>query len=263
MHFTEHTAPNGAVYLTADSLGNRHGFSTRIGGVSTGSLASLNLGENRGDDPERVRENYRRFAEAVGFDPARMVFTRQVHGAAVRTVTAADAHTLFAPVPWEADGIVTGEPGLALVCFTADCVPVLLRDGEGRACAAVHCGWRSSVADILKNAVETMRAQGAQPRDIRAAVGPAISRCCFEVGGEVVAAAEQWLGDLSGLVDPGAPGKFFLDLKAANARRLVQLGLRPAHIDVSDACTMCSHETFWSHRHTKGDRGSQAAVVWL
>ena len=263
MDFTEHTAPNGVVFLTAPGLGGRHGFSTRIGGVSTGSLASLNLGENRGDTPENVRENYRRFAEALGFSTQRMVFTKQVHGSAVRRVTAADTHALFTPVPYEADGIVTGEKGLALVCFTADCVPVLLRDELGRACAAVHCGWRSSVADILKNALEAMGALGAERSRIRAAVGPAISRCCFEVGEEVVSAAKSWLGELDGLLAPGKPGKYYLDLKRANARRLEQLGLDPERIEVSDACTMCRNENFWSHRYTRGDRGSQAAAIWL
>jgi len=263
MSFIEQTAVGGVHFLTSSVLGDRHGFSTRLGGVSTGALSSLCLSENRGEPEKNVRENYRRLGEAVGFDPARMVFTRQVHGNTVRTVTAADVHTLFTPVPYEADGLVTAEKGLALQCVTADCVPVLLRDAEGGVCAAVHCGWRGSVADILKNALDAMCALGAAPERIRAAIGPAISRCCFEVGEEVVRAAERWLGGLDGLVDPGLPGKFFLDLKAANARRLVQLGLRAEHIDISGACTMCSHDLFWSHRYTKGDRSHQAAVVWL
>ena len=264
IQFKEHTAANGVRFLTAPTVAAWHAFTTRAGGVSTGFLASLNLGENRGDDPERVRENYRRLGEATGIDTARIVFPRQEHGSAVRTVTAADVHTLFTPVPYEADGLVTDVPGLTLIVFTADCVPVLLCDETAGVIASVHCGWRSSVADILGAAVGAMRALGAEPARIGAAIGPAISQCCFEVGPEVVEAAARYLGEpLGGLVRDGAPGKYLLDLKGANARRLVQLGLREDRIAVSPACTRCLHETYWSHRWTNGRRGSQGAIISL
>ena len=264
--FTEHRHPNGVVYMTAPTLRAKHGFSTRLGGVSTGYLASLNLGSNRGDVPERVFRNYDLLGEAVGIDVRHMAFTKQVHGSVVRIASEADVHEFGADVPYEADGLVTNVPGLALICFTADCVPVLLCDDVRGVIAAVHCGWRSSVADILGNAVEKMCALGAQPERICAAVGPAIGACCFEVGAEVIAAAEAWLGgDVGGLYVPedGIPGKFLLDLKRANARRLTQLGLLPQNIAVSDECTVCSHEKYWSHRYTKGRRGSQGALIVL
>ena len=260
--------PNGVVTMTAPTIPLRHAFTTRYGGVSRDHLASLNLGEHRGDDPENVAENYRRLAEAVGFDLGRMAVTRQVHRSVVRAVTAADAHALGTPVPYEADGIVTNEPGLALVCYTADCVPVLLCDDKNGVIGAVHCGWRSSVADILKNAVDAMCALGAAPETISAAIGPAIGYCCFEVGGEVIEAASDYLGgDLHGLyrarTDADAEGKFYLDLRGANARRLEQLGLRPERIAVSGECTACCHDKYWSHRYTRGARGAQGAVIIL
>ena len=263
--FREETAPNGVVYMTAPVIRARHAFTTRFGGVSGGYLASLNLGENRGDTPENVRENYRRLGAALGADLSRMAFTRQVHGAAVRTVTKADARELFTPFGYEADGLVTNEPGLALICYTADCVPVLLCDAENGVIGAVHCGWRSSVADILKNAVEAMRALGAEAERICAAIGPAIGYCCFEVGGEVVEAARDYVGELSGLVRAHGErkDKFYLDLRAANARRLEQLGVRGENIAVSEECTVCLHDKYWSHRYTKGDRGAQGAVIVL
>ena len=266
MDFTEHTAPNGVVYLTAPTIGCRHAFTTRIGGVSTGDQAGLNLSVHLDPEFAHVAENYRRLGEAVGIDTGRMARTQQVHGNVVRTVTQADIHTLGAPVPYEADGLVTDVPGLALICYTADCVPVLLWDGENRACAAVHCGWRSSVSDILKNAVEAMSALGAQRSRIRAAIGPAISRCCFEVGPEVVEAVDRWLGgDSAGLYTPvdGREGKHLLDLKAANARRLRQLGVPEDGIAVSDDCTFCLPEKYWSHRYTHGRRGNQGALIVL
>jgi len=264
MTFTEHRHANGVAYLTAPTIGTRHAFTTRIGGVSSGCLAGLNLGSNRGDTQENVFENYRLLGAATGIDVYRMAFTKQVHGADVRVVTEADVHRFGTDVPYEADGLVTDIPGLALICFTADCVPVLLCDEPHGVIAAVHCGWRSSVADILGTAVAKMCALGAVPETICAGIGPAISRCCFEVGEEVVEAANAYLGgDLNGLYVPGKPGKYYLDLKGANARRLLQLGLQEGHIAVSDACTFCAHETYWSHRYSKGERGSQGALIVL
>ena len=264
MTFTEHKNPNGVVYMTAPTIQTRHAFTTRLGGVSSGHLASLNLGSNRGDVPEKVFENYRLLGEATGIDVYRMAFTKQVHGAVVRVATEAVVHAFGTPVPYEADGLVTNTPGLALICFTADCVPVLLCDAQNGVIGAVHCGWRSSVADILGNAVGEMCALGASPETICAAIGPAISACCFEVGAEVIEAVERWLGgDTAGLYTPGTPGKFYLDLKGANARRLMRLGLRAEQIAVSADCTVCSHEKYWSHRYTKGARGSQGALIVL
>ena len=257
---------DGVVFMTAPNIKVRHAFTTRLGGVSKGYLESLNLGEHRGDAPENVRENYRRLGEAAGLDTARVVFPRQVHSNIVRTVTGADVHTLFDPVPYEADGLVTAEPGLTLIAFTADCVPVLLCDREHGVCGAVHAGWRGSVADILKNAVEAMCALGAEVPCIAAAIGPAIGKCCFEVGPEVPEAASAYLGgDLDGLCfpHPEHPGKYLLDLRGANARRLRQLGLLQENIAVSEECTMCLHEKYWSHRWTQGRRGNQGALIAL
>ncbi|MBR4425814.1 MAG: peptidoglycan editing factor PgeF [Oscillospiraceae bacterium] len=263
MTFIEHRHPNGVVYQTAPVISTRHGFSTRYGGVSRDYLRGLNLGEHRGDEPANVTENYKRFAEALGFDMDRMVFPHQVHGSAVRTVTAADIHTLHTPVPYDADGLVTAERDLTLICFTADCVPTLLCDAQAGVIAAVHCGWRSSVADILGRALAAMQALGARPERISAAIGPAIGRCCFEVGPEVTEAAARWLGEALGDLALARGDRFLLDLRGANARRLRQLGLDPANIAVSSECTMCAPEKFWSHRVVGEHRGSMAAAITL
>ena len=193
-----------------------------------------------------------------------MAVTRQVHKADVRIVTAADRHVCMSDVPYEADGIVTAEKGLPVMCMVADCVPVLLWDGENSVAGAIHCGWRSSVADILKNALEAMESLGAAPTSIRAAIGPSIGRCCFETDDDVPQAVEKYLsGDISGLFDRRADGKTMVDLRAANARRLMQLGVPAENIDISHECTFCSHDKYWSHRYTRGQRGSQAAVIVL
>lgn len=261
--FTENNH-NGLIYMTSDVIRARHAFTTRFGGVSRGSYASLNLASNRGDEPEAVRENYRRVCELMGAGIDDCAVTNQVHGNIVRIVTEQDKHVCMSACPYEADGIVTAVKGMPISCMTADCVPVLLCDSENGVIGAVHCGWRSSVADILKNAVEKMEALGAEREKICAAIGPAIGPCCFETDGDVPAAVEKYLsGDTAGLFKPRADGKTLVDLKRANARRLTQLGLKEENIDVSDECTMCSHEKYWSHRYTKGDRGSQGAFITL
>ena len=255
---------NGLIYMASTVLPTRHAFFTRYGGVSEGPFASLNFGSNLGDDPEHVRENYRRAAALMGAGIDDCAVTKQVHGNVVRIVTRADRHVCMSPVPYEADGIVTAEKGLPLFCFTADCVPALLLDREAGVAGAVHCGWRSSAADILKNAVEQMEALGARREKICAAMGPAIGRCCFETDEDVPLALSDYLGgDTEGLWDRKDNGKYLVDLRLANKRRLLQLGLREENIDLSEECTVCSHDKYWSHRYTKGNRGSQAACIVL
>ena len=245
----------------------RHGFSTRLGGLSEGVYESLNLGGGRGDRPENVAENWRRFGAAVGIDTARFVHGRQVHGVSVRIARRGDEHPIGQAAPWpEADGYVTAERDLPLAVFTADCTPLLMQDARAGVIAAVHCGWRSTVADIEKNAVEAMVSLGAKPRNIRAAIGPGIRRCCFQTGPEVPAAIDALLGgdakDLYG-PDAAAPGKFRVDLPGTVRRRLTQLGVPEENIDELGICTMCEPDRFWSHRAMGAERGSQANVIVL
>ena len=255
---------DGLIYMRSTLIAARHAFTTRWGGVSRGHLATLNLLSDRGDEPENVRENWRRVCALMGAGPDDCAVTKQVHGSAVRTVTGADRHLCLSGVPYEADGLVTGEKGLPIFCFTADCVPVLLWDETGAAAAAVHCGWRSSVADILKNALEQMESLGARRERIRAAIGPSIGFCCFETDDDVPRAVSAYLGgDTEGLFRRREDGKTLVDLRGANARRLRQLGVPAEQIDVSDECTVCRHDKYWSHRYTKGKRGGQAACIVL
>ena len=261
--FIEHN-DNGLVYMTSTLIPLRHAFTTRYGGVSGGQFATLNLLSDKGDAPENVRENYRRVCALFGVGEDDCAVTKQVHGNVVRIVTAADKHACLSPVPYEADGVVTAEKGLPIFCFTADCVPVLLCDAEQGVVGAVHCGWRSSVGDILCNALSQMQSLGAKPESVCAAIGPAIGKCCFETDDDVPEAVTAWLGgDVEGLFRKRADGKTLVDLRAANARRLQQLGVPAEQIDISDECTFCSHDKYWSHRYTKGKRGGQAAVICL
>ncbi len=265
--FSEHKSEDGLIFLTSSVLPAVNAFSTRLGGVSRNGFETFNISAACGDDPEAVRENYRRWCTLFSAGPDDCCVMDQVHGNTVRTVTGADRHVCLSPVPIKADGLVTGEKGLPVFCFTADCVPVLLCDREGHAAGAVHCGWRSSAADILGNAVKAMAALGAKPENICAALGPAIGRCCFETDEDVPEALSALLqGDTDGLWIRREDGKFLVDLRQANARRLLQLGLKPEAIDVSEECTVCSHEKYWSARYTRRHnlvRGTLAAGIML
>ena len=261
--FIEHNE-NGLVYMTSTLIPARHLFTTRHGGVSTGYLSSLNLISGHGDEPENIKENFRRVAVLLGAGVDECAVTKQVHGSVVRLVDEKDRHVCLSAVPYEADGLATGTKGLPLFCFTADCVPVLLCEKSGKAAAAVHCGWRSSVGDILGEALRQLRSLGAAPEDLCAAIGPAIGRCCFETDDDVPEAITAWLkGDTDGLFVRRPDGKTLVDLRAANARRLQQLGVPARQIDISEECTYCSHDKYWSHRYTHGQRGGQAAAIVL
>ena len=254
---------SGLIYMNSDVLGVKNAFTTRFGGVSTGIFASLNLGSNIGDPQENVAENYRRVCAVMGAGINDCAVTKQVHGGEVRIVTEADRHVCGEDIPYAADGIVTEVKGMPLMCFTADCTPVLLSDPVHGIAAAVHCGWRGSCADIIANAVDAMCSLGATAEEIRAAMGPAIGGCCFETDADVPKAVDAWIGEKNGCWSRREDGKYLVDLRRANALRLRQKGILPEHIDISEECTMCSHEKYWSHRYTRGKRGVQCAAIVL
>ena len=256
-------AEDCVVFYTAPIIPVRHAFTTRLGGVSTGTLQSLNLSVRRGDTPRNVRENFRRLSAATGMDLTRMVYARQVHGTEVHPAVSAELQESEREPRFLCDGFVTNEPGVPIAVFMADCLPVLLHDAEHGVIGAVHCGWRSSVGDILAEALRQMTALGAEISCVRAAIGPGIGFDHFEVGDEVIHAAERLIGDVLPFVRTGPNGRPMLDLKGVNAARLRQLGVPEAQISVSDLCTMCMPDVFWSHRATHGARGVQAAIITL
>lgn len=238
-----------------------HGFTTRAGGVSEPPFDTLNLGGKWGDDPASVVENRRRLGRAV---PGLRYVARQVHGPAIARVRAGDAPEVIARV--EADGLVSDALGVTLGVFVADCIPALIADGRTGAFAAVHAGWRGTVAGVLPAAVRALATEfGARPGDLRIAFGPAIGPCCFEVGEEVVAAFAALLPDAreSGVVLPsprGAAGKSNVDLKAANRIVLERAGVSPEAIDNSPECTHCDRARFFSFRRD-GSAGQQMGVI--
>lgn len=250
-------------YLQSELLSGAvvHCFSTRLGGVSEGHLSALNLGIHRGDRPANVLRNYRILGDAVGFSLHDTVFTRQVHGVHVAQVGRAQrGQGLFLPVSEARDGLVTNEPDVALVVFSADCTPILLHDPVTGAVGAVHSGWRGTAQGIVLRAVEKMTAAfGARPEDIRAAIGPCISRCCFETHSDVPQAMLAQVGSEAHRAIFPHGEKYHVDLKEINRIWLQRAGV--LQIDVSADCTCCQPERFWTHRKTGDARGSLAAVI--
>ena len=237
-----------------------HGFSTRLGGVSPAPWDSLNLGASRGDEAANVAKNFRLFRRAIGAEDGPLVKNHQVHGTLVRSGTSADAEAPDALPAFDADGLVTDEEGLTLTVFSADCLPILFYDPVRRCIAAVHAGWRGTVADIAGNAVRAMCENfGCRPEDIRAAIGPNIGVCCFETHEDVPDAVRAVLGAEAEEFIVPAGEKFRVDLKGVNAALLRRAGV--THIEMSCECTACRPDRFWSHRRVGNDRGSLAAII--
>ena len=255
------TMDNGQLTIQAENISAPHGFTTRLGGVSQGYLSSLNLGMHRGDSPKNVAENYRRLAAAIGFSPEKLVLANQTHSDVVRVVTEDDCLGSLSHRDYpECDGLVTNTPGIALMVFSADCTPILLHDPVTGAVGAVHAGWRGTASGIVKKAVAAMvSAFGCKPENISAAIGPNIGPCCFETDADVPEAMVSALGEDAKPYIQARGDKFHVDLKQMNALWLRRSGV--SNIEISKRCTACSPELFWSHRVTKGERGSQGAVI--
>ena len=250
-----------------DDLGCvRHGFSTRLGGVSEGIFASMNLSFTRGDDPVAVRENFDRFCAAIGVDADHVVISAQTHTANVKIVTAEDCGRGVTREKeyTDVDGLITNEPGVVLCTQYADCVPLFFADPVKRVVATSHAGWRGTAAGIAAVTVEKMGEEyGCRPEDIVVGIGPSIGHCCFEVDSPVYEAFTQVeVFDDTCYTDNGG-GKYHIDLWEVNRRWLLKAGVLPEHVTVTDLCARCRPDVFWSHRHTGNDRGSLAAFIAL
>ena len=265
-----------------------HGFSTRPGGVSIlesprpGSRPRphlndpraeklLNLGYTDWDRRERVDENRRRFAKALGHSELPLVTLRQIHSDITHLISAPPAEPDNSR---KGDALATRSPGLLLAIQTADCIPILLVDPRHRAVAAIHAGWRGTFARIASKTLGRMRMEfSTRPADVLAAIGPGIGQCCYEVGPDVVKEfaaqfpqARSWFeGPFDALAsgeDPNPlpwltmmppghqppPPRCHLDLKAANAALLIAAGVSPKNIFASDLCTSCRTDLFFSYR---------------
>lgn len=262
---------NSVPYLTYNSLSEidfiNHAFSTRLGGVSTDEFTSMNLAFNRGDSPENVTENYKRFCKSAGFDYESLTASSQDHHTFVRAVTKENVGVgIYKPKDIESvDALITNEPGVTLVTYYADCTPLFFVDTKQKAIGLAHAGWRGTVGRIGDNVIKKMQSlYGTEPSDIKAAIGPAISVCCYEVDKPC---ADNFLAldglDSTKFVFPKGNGKFMIDLLETNRQILVHAGVKNENITVSDVCTNCNSELLWSHRATKGHRGTMSAFMCI
>ena len=278
----------GIEILVAESLAAIpwlvHGFSTRPGGEShLGEERVLNLGFTDWDARDRVTQNRGKLRRALGAEDMPLVALRQIHSDAAHVFSAAPAE------PLQGDAAISQEPGLLLTVQTADCVPILLADRKRRVVAAVHAGWRGTLARVAVKALGRMRLEfGTRPEDVTAALGPAIGRCCYEVGPEVAQAfagqfppASDWFdGPFERLVlgeepnplpwltmmPPGhqpPPERVQLDLRAANRWQLEDAGVAPRNIAVSTLCTACRTDLLFSYRREGAGTGRLMAAIGI
>lgn len=257
-----HTVKIGELeYLSADNISAPHGFTTRYGGVSQGYLASLNIGAHRGDDPKNVLANFKILGDVLGFTPEQLVLTKQTHTDVVRKVGKGQMGAgLFAPELESCDGLITNTPGVGLVVFSADCTPILLEDPVTGAVGAAHAGWRGTAAAIAEKAVDAMvQSFGCCRKNIRAAIGPNIGMCCFQTDEDVPRAMREQFGNAAEPFIRAEKQKYYVNLKGLNALALRRAGVE--QIAISDLCTACQPNRFWSHRIVGDNRGSQGAVI--
>lgn len=258
------------VYITFPKLTEtgvvRHAFSTRLGGVSKGRYATMNLSLTNGDDRENVLENYKRLCGEIGIDINHLVLSRQTHTNNVKSVTSADRGTgIFKDSFSDIDGLITNESGVALVTQYADCTPLLFCDPVKRVIASSHAGWRGTVKEIGRVTVEKMvNEYGCDTKDIIACIGPCIGKCCYEVDEPVYS---EFLKlsylKLDGIFTDKGNGKYMLSLVEANRQILVNAGIKQENMDLSDICTCCNSDTLHSHRATNGERGNLAVIIEL
>lgn len=263
---------NGVTYLTYPALEKLpkivHGFSTRLGGVSEGIYASMNLSFTRGDEEGAVRENFYRISSAIGFLAEDIVTSDQTHTTNVRVITEEDrGNGITKPRPYsDVDGMVTNVPGLVLATFYADCVPLYFVDPVHGALGLSHSGWRGTAGKIGEVTIRKMQEEyGSRPEDILTAIGPSICQRCYEVSEDVV---EQFRSAFDEkhwekLFYEKPDQKYQLDLWEANRIVFTEAGILPEHISMPNLCTCCNPEFLFSHRASRGRRGNLAAFLGI
>lgn len=245
-----------------------HAFSTRLGGVSEGIYASMNLSFTRGDDENAVLENYKRLGAAVGFDYRDIVTSDQTHTANVRVITEEDrGNGVTRPRAYtDVDGMITNVPGLILATFYADCVPLYFVDPVHHAIGLSHSGWRGTASRIGAVTVTRMQQEyGSDPSEIYAAIGPSICQECYEVSGDVILEFQKTFDKKywNTLFYKKENGKYQLNLWEANRQILLDAGICADHISMPGICTCCNPEFLFSHRASHGKRGNLGAFLGI
>ncbi|TCT16987.1 hypothetical protein EDC18_101283 [Natranaerovirga pectinivora] len=245
-----------------------HCFTTKLGGVSEGYFSTLNLGFNRGDANNNVEQNYKLVCDAIDIDYNKLVFSHQVHEDKIYVVSSSDAGKggIHGTDIKNMDALITNAINIPLVTLYADCVPIFLLDPVKKAIGIAHAGWRGTVKHIGKKTVQKMiETYQSNPKDILAGIAPSIGFCCFEVSEDV---AEEFKKKFTKeqckeIIEEKSNNKYMVDLWKANKFTLLEAGLEEDNITVTDLCTKCNSDIFFSHRATDGKRGSLAAIMAL
>jgi len=262
----------GVVWIEHDNLsklsGLRHAYSTRIGGVSTGPCASMNLRNCQWDTVENYRKNMEIFCRAAGFDFDRIVATHQTHTTNVEVVGEADVPkgSLFDSQYMDVDGLVTNIPNVTLVASFADCIPLYFYDPVKRAIGICHSGWRGTLGKIGQVTINKMAENyGSNPADIIAAIGPGICQDCYEVSDDLYETfTNSWdKKEIDDFFAPGREGHYQLDLWKANWYVLKNAGIKETNISITDICTRCNPDKLFSHRVQGNERGNQCGFMML
>lgn len=247
-----------------------HGFSTRYGGVSDGIYKSMNLSFSQGDDERRVLKNHCIMAKTMGVELADMVYSHQTHTTNVLRVTREHAGMGFTVTRnfHDVDGFVTDVPGLMLVTAYADCVPLYFADTRLHVIGLSHSGWRGTVNNMAQATVDKMSYEfGSRPCDIAAFIGPSICASCYEVGDDVARNFRDRYGAESEKIltkkEAASEDKYYLNLHAANRINMLNAGISPQNIHVTDICTCCNPELLFSHRASKGKRGGLCGYMMI
>lgn len=255
------------LYLTVPSFSEtglvRHGFTTRLGGVSAPPYDKMNLRLYHNDDLA-VHENYKIIGDALGIDSNRLIFFPQVHKNDIFVAQEADAGMGFRKGRPEYDGIITNVKNLPLATFHADCTPIFLLDPVKKVAGVVHAGWRGTALMTVGCAITKMHEVfGSNPQDILAGIGPCGGICCYETDRDVPDAMIKSLGsDAQNFIVPRGH-KWHIDLAGLNSLVLKKHGVLPQNVTISGICTCCEPDKYWSHRKTGGVRGAMAAIIML
>lgn len=257
----------------------KHCFTTKFGGVSKGIFSSLNLSFSRGDDTEAVKKNYELLCESAGFTLKNIVMSDQVHKTDVLTIDESVLDTLdnndFSKRKLNCiDGMITNIPGVMLLTYYADCVPLYFVDTKNKAIGLSHSGWKGTVGLMGKRTVEAMKkAYNTDPKNLICAIGPSICIDCYEVSEDVIEVLNTNFVK-EGIISKDSystddfyykkdNGKYQLDLWTANRAVLENAGVNPDNIITSSVCTCHHKDLLFSHRATAGKRGNLAAAIEL
>lgn len=243
-------------------------FSTTRGEIDKRNpYSGINLCDYVGDDALRVLDARLSLAVQLGVTLENLVMPRQTHSCRVAVI---DSQFIDSDIEQQetalegVDALVTTLPGTVIGVNTADCVPIVLADGQAGVIAVAHAGWRGTSGRIVKNVVDEMCRLGASPERIQAAMGPCICQDCFEVGDEVVDAFKQAGFDLDAIVSRNsATGKAHIDLSAANRDALIAAGVPASQIVLSRHCSHCEHDRFFSARRLGTDSGRTFTAIYM